>query len=80
MMASTIGLGRVAVLGLGAFAGFLAAGARAQVPLPPEAAEIQACLCLQQAYSALGVQMSAKMQALDAINHQIADLDSQLAR
>jgi hypothetical protein len=80
MIASTIGLGRLAVLGLGVAAGFLADGARAQVPPPPEPAEIQACLCLQQAYSALAVEMNAKTQALDAVNRQIADLDAQLAR
>jgi hypothetical protein len=57
----------------------LASGAtRAQVP--PEAAEITACLCLQQAVSTLSAEMNAKNQALDTVTRQLADLDAQLAR
>src|ERR1700739_3723495 len=53
---------------------------RAQVPvLPPEPAEIAACLSLQQSVAALSADMSAKNQALDAVKNHLADLDSQLA-
>ena len=59
----------------------LAPGAAgAQVPLPPEMAEITACLCLQQAVSALSADMNARKQALDTVTRQLADLDAQLAR
>jgi len=68
----TIGLGLAAVLAPGA--------AKAQVPLPPEMAEIRGCLCLQQAISAFSADMNAKKQALDSVTRQLADLDSQLAR
>src|SRR3984893_9352035 len=68
----TLGLGLVDVLAPGA--------ASAQVPLPPEAAEITACLCLQQAVSAFSADMKAKTQALDTVPRQLADLGSQLAR
>jgi cob(I)alamin adenosyltransferase len=60
------------------------AGARAQVPPPvvpaPETAEISACLCLQQAVAVRSAEMKQKNQALDAITHQLADLDAQLAQ
>lgn len=68
----TIGLGLAAMLAPGA--------AKAQVPPPPEAAEIAACLCLQQAVSNLSADMNAKKQALDTVTRQLADLDAQLAR
>ena len=63
---------------------FLLAGAeaRAQVPPPlvppPEGAEIAACLCLQQAMAVRSAEMNQKNQALDAVTHQLADLDAQL--
>jgi hypothetical protein len=51
------------------------------VPAPPsEPAEISACLCLQQAVSALSAEMGQKTQALNAVNGQLTDLDAQLAR
>jgi hypothetical protein len=68
----TMGVGLVAMLAPGT--------AKAQVPPPPEVAEITACLCLQQAVSAFSATMNAKKQALDAVTRQLADLDSQLAR
>jgi len=67
-----MGMGLAAVLSPGVV--------KAQVPLPPEMAEITACLCLQQAVSALSADMNAKKQALDTITRQLGDLDSQLAR
>lgn len=77
-MTRLIDLGRRAVLALG-FAGLLIPGvATAQVP--PEAAEISACLCLQQAVSTLSAEMNARTQALDAVTRQLADLDAQVAR
>ena len=76
-MASLIDSGRGAVLVLG-FAGLLVPGtARAQ--MPTEAAEISACLCLQQAVSSLSAEMNARTQALDAVTRQLADLDAQVA-
>jgi hypothetical protein len=54
--------------------------ARAQVPLPPEMAEISACLCLERSVSTLSAEMNAKKQALDAVTRQLSDLDAQLAR
>ena len=47
---------------------------------PSEPGEIQACLCLQQAYTALAADMNAKKQAYDAANQQVSDLNAQLAR
>jgi len=46
----TMGLALASVLAPGA--------ARAQVPMPPEMAEIRACLCLQQAVSAISAEMN----------------------
>jgi hypothetical protein len=57
----------------------LAAGA-VKAQMPPEVAEITACLCLQQAVSTLSAEMNAKRQALDTVTRQLSDLDSQLAR
>jgi hypothetical protein len=67
-----LGWGLVAVLAPGI--------ARAQVPLPPEMADIRACLCLQQAVSALSAEMNTKKQALDTVTRQLSDFDAQLAR
>jgi hypothetical protein len=75
-----IGLGRRAILGL-AFAVGLPGAAIAQIPPPPsEPAEISACLCLQQAVSALSAGMNARNQALAGVSRQLADLDGQVAR
>jgi hypothetical protein len=77
-MAGLMGSGHRTVLALG-FAGLLIPGAaRAQVP--PEMAEISACLCLQQAVSTLAAEMNTRRQALDAVTRELADLDAQLAR
>jgi len=56
----------------------LPGAARAQVPA--EAAEISACLCLQQAVSTLSAEMNTRKQALDAVTRQLADLDAQVAQ
>jgi hypothetical protein len=77
-MAFLKGFACTTVLGLGLIA-FLAPGVvRAQAA--PEATEIGACMCLQQAVAALSSEMNAKTQALDAVNRQLTDLDAQLAR
>lgn len=75
-----IGLTRGMVLGCGLLAMLASGAARAQVPPPPEVADITACLCLQRAVSALSANMNAKNQALDTVTRQLSDLDAQLAR
>ena len=52
-------------------------GAKAQIP--NEAAEINACVCLQAASAALAGEKDAKAQALAAVDRQLADLNAQLA-
>jgi hypothetical protein len=75
-----IGLTRGMALGWGLLAMLAPGAARAQVPPPPEVADITACLCLQRAVSALSADMNAKNQALDTVTRQLSDLDAQLAR
>ena len=53
--------------------------AGAQVPLPNVPAEMNACLCLQQAAGTLAAEKDAKAQTLAAVNRQLTDLDAQLA-
>jgi len=77
-MVWVIGFGRAAILALSFGALFGSGVARAQAP--PEAAEINACLCLQQAVATLSSEMTTKRQALDGAERQLADLDAQLAR
>jgi hypothetical protein len=78
-MASVIGIKRSAAsFGVALLALLAPLGARAQVP--PEAAEINACLCLQQAVAAFSADMNAKNQAFDGVRRQLADLDAELAR
>jgi hypothetical protein len=57
----------------------VAGAAKAQIPIPSEPAEINACLCLQQAAAALAADKDAKSQVLAADNQQLADLNAQLA-
>lgn len=75
-----IGLTRGMALGWGLLAMLAPGAARAQVPPPPEVADITACLCLQRAVSTLSADMNAKNQALDTVTRQLSDLDAQLAR
>ena len=65
------------VLGVGILAFYALSQARAQLPYEP--AEINACLCLEQASGALAAEKDAKAQALATVNRQLADLDGQLA-
>lgn len=78
MTASVIAWRRCALAGLVLAATFLAVAAKAQVPAPSEAAEINACLCLQQALPTLSAEMNARMQALAGVSRQLADLDAQV--
>jgi hypothetical protein len=74
-----IGSRHVAVLGIVILA-FCAAGmAEAQVPIPNEPAEINACVCMQLASGALAADKDAKSQTLAAASQQLADLNAQLA-
>jgi len=52
----------------------------AQVPPPPspEATEIAACLCLEQAVQILGAEMTARQGAYEASRAEVARLDEQL--
>lgn len=72
-----IGARHARALGLGILALCVSSAAKAQIPNEP--AEINACLCLQQAAAALAAEKDAKSQALIAANQQRADLDAQLA-
>src|SRR6266436_1684467 len=54
-------------------------GAKAQIPIPNEPAEINACVCLQAASAALAGEKDAKAQALAAVDRQLADLNAQMA-
>ena len=74
-----IGSRHATILGFGILA-FCASGmAKAQIPIPNELAEINACVCLQLAAAALAADKDAKSQTLAADNQQLADLDAQLA-
>jgi Skp family chaperone for outer membrane proteins len=72
-----IGSRQARVLGLGILALCVSSAAKAQIPYEP--AEINACVCLQQASGALLSEKDAKGQALGAVNRELADLDAQLA-
>ena len=94
MMSPSIALRRAFVIGIGVFG--LSWGATAQMPPPPgppppfaapapgappgEAADIRTCLCEQQQITGLRAGMDAKQQSLDAIRHELEDLDAQLVR
>jgi glutathione S-transferase len=72
-----IGSRHAMVLGVGILALYASSQATAQIPNEP--AEINACLCLQQAAATLAAEKDAKGQALAATDRQLADLDAQLA-
>ena len=76
-MSSPIASWRVALLGSAVI--IIGGSAEAQVPLPNEPAEISACVCLQQASSALAARKDAKSQALAALKQQLGGLDAELA-
>jgi hypothetical protein len=59
---------------------FCGAGtAEAQVPIPNEPAEINACVCLRLASGALAADKDAKSQTLATASQQLADLNAQLS-
>jgi hypothetical protein len=72
-----IGSRHVMVLGVGVLA--LHTSSQATAQLPNEPAEINACLCLEQASAALAAEKDAKAQTLVGVDRQLADLDAQLA-
>jgi hypothetical protein len=74
-----IGYRHATVLGFGILACCAAGEARAQVPIPNEPAEINACVCLQLASAAQAADKDAKSQAWAAANQRLTDLDAQLA-
>jgi hypothetical protein len=78
MMRST-GCRQAAFFCLGVLVCWPFGGAKAQIPIPNEPAEINACVCLQAASAALAGEKDAKAQALDAVDRQLADLNAQLA-
>jgi len=58
---------------------FCAAGVvEAQVPIPNEPAEINACVCLQLAAGALAADKDAKSQTLATASRQLTDLNTEL--
>ena len=68
-----------AILGFVILAFCAAAVADAQVLIPNEPAEINACVCMQLASGALAADKDAKSQAWAAASQQLADLNAQLA-
>lgn len=74
-----IGSRHAAVLGSVTLAFCVADKAEAQVPIPNEPAEINACVCMQLASGVLAADKDAKSQTLAASNQQLTDLDAQLA-
>ena len=74
-----IGSRYAAVLGFGILVFCAAGGAKAQVPIPNEPSEINACVCLRLASGALAADKDAKSQAWAAASQQSADLNAQLA-
>jgi hypothetical protein len=49
-------------------------------PASPEAAEIAACLCLQQSMNVLGADMAARQRSYDEVRAELTRLDAQLER
>ncbi len=56
----------------------LASPAWAQAPIPPEAAAISACLCMERDIASLSQAMQSQQQALAQANRELADLNAQL--
>jgi len=67
-----------AALWLGLIVLMAALPVQAQAPLPPEAADIASCLCLQRAVNALGADMSGQQGAYQAAQDELARIDAQL--
>jgi hypothetical protein len=73
------GCRQAAIFCLGILACTPFGGAKAQIPIPNEPAEINACVCLNAASAALAGEKDAKAQALATVERQLADLNAQLA-
>ena len=71
-----IGRGRATVLGAGILG--LAATGMAHAQMPPEAAEIGRCVCMDREVQRLSADMAAKMAALDRLNQRVAALTERL--
>jgi hypothetical protein len=56
----------------------LAAAPPVRAQVPPEAADIASCLCLQQAVNALGGDLSGRQGAYQAAQDELARIDAQL--
>jgi hypothetical protein len=78
-MGRSTGWRHAAMLCLGTLVCSPFGAAKAQIPIPNEPAEINACVCLQAASAALAGEKDAKAQALNAVDRQLADLNAQLA-
>lgn len=72
--------GRVGAAALGVGIVGLALAGTAQAQMPPEAAEISHCLCMDQEVQSLSADMTAKMAALRELNQRVAGLNEQLRR
>jgi hypothetical protein len=64
--------------GLGLVAAVAALPATAQMSSDP--AEINACLCLEQAVATMALSMNDKTRALNAVRQHLVNLDAELAR
>jgi hypothetical protein len=73
-----IGMRGAALLGLGLILPMAPRPAAAQMSSNP--AEINACLCLEQAVETMSQSMNDKTQALAAVRQHLADLNAELAR
>lgn len=77
-MASSISRGRALLVGSGLL--FLAASGATQAQMPPEAAAISTCLCMERDIATLSHEMQAKGGALRDAQQRLADLTEQLQR
>ena len=74
-----IGFRYTTVLGFGTLALCVTGAAKAQIPIPNESAEINACVCMRLASGTLAADKDAKSQTLTTASQQLADLNAQLA-
>jgi hypothetical protein len=77
-MAIAIGVRGAVAFGLGLVLAAAPRPAAAQMSSDP--AEINACLCLEQAVTTMAQSMNEKTRALEAVRQHLADLDAELAR
>jgi hypothetical protein len=77
-MVSSIGRGRALLVGAGLL--ILAGPGAARAQMPPEAAAIGSCLCMERDVATLSHEMQAKEGALRDVQQRLADLTAQLER